>query len=189
MKSFSWILVAIILASCQSLGLCDADISTEDSKGHVQESTALTPKDKTINRVTALVSDFLSKDQLNTVATAFSVLKPTQISKAFPVYTTLSSALADKLPVVISNMTTVGTNNLMPFITQVLAQISKMEANKKGKTAISNKVYSMINQFFTRKRARTIFIRVKDNIDPAVFTTVYQGVKTFVKIDLIADLL
>uniref|UniRef100_A0A0N4ZW75 DUF1641 domain-containing protein n=1 Tax=Parastrongyloides trichosuri TaxID=131310 RepID=A0A0N4ZW75_PARTI len=121
---------------------------------------------------------------------AMDMIEDDQLMMGLSAYTKINKAIgSDKTMSILTTLLNVVSNNLMPFANQVMAKMEIMKAAGKGINAINNNAFMMVNQFMTKKRCRTIFTRIVKKIDKDDFDKAYPYIKSFLKFDLIEDLL
>uniref|UniRef100_A0A0K0E4D6 IU_nuc_hydro domain-containing protein n=1 Tax=Strongyloides stercoralis TaxID=6248 RepID=A0A0K0E4D6_STRER len=191
----------ITFATCN-----DTEMSIDTSE------TDLSPKIKLVKRLRTLLTDFLTEDQCiyfidtylqmfndgatfaeiqeDVMTNAMDELTDEQLLAALGAYKKASKTLgSEKIMGLFSTCISVLTNNLTPFMNQVMTKIQIMKEANKGNNAINNNIFLMMNQFFTRKRCRTIFKRIMKKVGKEDFDLAYPFLSSFLKFDLISDLI
>uniref|UniRef100_A0A915DLI0 Uncharacterized protein n=1 Tax=Ditylenchus dipsaci TaxID=166011 RepID=A0A915DLI0_9BILA len=144
-------------------------------------------KQKTINKIKAYLSVFITDTQLSTVCdkavadvlalkntsvmatnamnVVMNSLTFSQMMSGLSIITCITNSFGSlsNAMTFLPAVTTVASNNLTPFLNQVLAKNAQMAANGKGVTAQTESMYMMMNQFATVTRVGTILQRVKSN--------------------------
>uniref|UniRef100_A0A915DJW9 Uncharacterized protein n=1 Tax=Ditylenchus dipsaci TaxID=166011 RepID=A0A915DJW9_9BILA len=144
-------------------------------------------KQKTINKIKAYLSVFITDTQLSTVCdvvvadtlalkntsvmasdvmdVVMNSLTTNQMMSGMSIMTCLTNAFGSMSNAMkfLPPVTAVAGNNLTPFLNQVLAKNAQMASNGKGITAKTESMYMMMNQFATITRVGTILQRVKTN--------------------------
>uniref|UniRef100_A0A915E7F9 Uncharacterized protein n=1 Tax=Ditylenchus dipsaci TaxID=166011 RepID=A0A915E7F9_9BILA len=153
---------------------------------------------KTINKVKAYVTNFLTDDQLHTICANLSVgiyqmkntsqladdvqtiilnsLTNSQTATIMPImqslnrdFGSLSAAKEAMKP-----MFTALSNNLTPVLEQMQAKDVDWTNEGKGQTACIAQQYRMIDSFFTVTRTKTIITRMKEATPPKNWTYIYN---------------
>uniref|UniRef100_A0A914EHE2 Uncharacterized protein n=1 Tax=Acrobeloides nanus TaxID=290746 RepID=A0A914EHE2_9BILA len=119
---------------------------------------------------------------------AMSALEMPQMMSAMGVYNTLTATLngsgSDPMTL-LTNLATIMSNNLSPFMGQVQNQMAKMKAAGRSQNATLREAYIMCCQFFTKKTVNIIVGRIKANFGPITCNAVYASLNpTFLNLDL-----
>ncbi|CEF60010.1 Thrombospondin, type 1 repeat-containing protein [Strongyloides ratti] len=202
-----FILWLIIISNVLIFVTCDDTTSPELSNTEV-----ISPKLKVIRRLRNLLTDFLTEEQCiyfidtylkmyndgatfqeiqeDVMTNAMDHLDDEQLLAALGAYKKANKALgSEKLMTLGMTCIEVLKNNLTPFMNQVTEKMKLMKEENKGTNAINNNIFLMMNQFFTRKRCRTIFKRIMKKIGKEDFDLAYPFLNSFLKFDLISDLI
>ncbi|KAH7698861.1 hypothetical protein AAVH_34041, partial [Aphelenchoides avenae] len=149
---------------------------------------AVDPKQVTRNKIRNLLSDFPTDAQLTKICdslandiyalktfdeiasglskTLMGSLTGSQLVKGMSVLNSMTKDFGgmDKASATLDKVVVVFKNNLGPILTQIQNKVKTMKANGKAKAAVVNQQYTMVNQFFTKERVKTIMQRVKTKL-------------------------
>ncbi|KAH7714947.1 hypothetical protein AAVH_17676 [Aphelenchoides avenae] len=149
---------------------------------------AVDPKQVTRNKIKNLLSEFPTDAQVTKICdslandiyalktfdeiasglskTLMGSLTGSQLVKGMSVLNSMTKDFGgmDKASATLDKVVVVFKNNLGPILTQIQNKVKTMKANGKAKAAVVNQQYTMVNQFFTKERVKTIMQRVKTKL-------------------------
>ncbi|KAI1726000.1 hypothetical protein DdX_02692 [Ditylenchus destructor] len=155
-------------------------------------------KQKTINKIKAYLSTFITDSQLNKICDTISLdnfngvdvgtmannainivmnsLTLTQMMQGLKIIGALTTDFGslDNAKAALAPVMDVAMNNLGPIFNQIQTKVKAMKAQGKGQTAAFQQQYKMLNAFLTQQRVQTILTRVKASLPASQWSLIVK---------------